>query len=97
MTLQVIPTTSVGSQNFTVLLGSQNCSMSIYQLSTGLYCDLVVDNNPIVNTMICLNLVGLVRESYLGFIGQLFFFDTQGTENPDYSGLGSRFQLVYQS
>ena len=47
--------------------------------------------------MLCLNLVGLVRSAYLGFIGQLAFFDTQGTSDPDYSGLGTRYQLVYQS
>lgn len=97
MTFQIIPITAVGSQSFTVLLGSQQCAINVYQLSTGLYCDLVVNNNPIVSTMLCLNLVGLVREAYLGFTGQLFFYDTQGTNDPDYSGLGARYQLVYQS
>jgi len=97
MTFQIIPITAVGSQSFTVLLGSQQCAINVYQLSTGLYCDLVVNNNPIVSTMLCLNLVGLVREAYLGFTGQLFFYDTQGASDPEYSGLGTRYQLVYQS
>ena len=96
-TYQIIPLTTVASQSFTVLLGSQQCAINVYQLSTGLYCDIVVSNNPIVSTMLCLNLVGLVREAYLGFTGQLFFFDTKGTSDPDYSGLGTRYQLVYQS
>lgn len=96
-TYQTIPLTKVGSQSFTVLLGSQQCAINIYQLSTGLYCDIVAGQTTIVNTMLCLNLVGLVREAYLGFTGQLFFFDTQGTSDPDYSGLGTRYQLVYQS
>lgn len=97
MAFQVIPITAVPSQNFTILLGTQNCALNIYQLSTGLYCDIVVDQNTIVTAMICLNLVGLVREAYLGFSGQLFFYDTEGTDDPYYTGLGSRFQLVYQS
>ena len=97
MAFQVIPITAVPSQNFTILLGTQNCALNIYQLSTGLYCDIVADQNTIVTAMICLNLVGLVRESYLGFSGQLFFYDTEGTDDPYYTGLGSRFQLVYQS
>ena len=97
MTIQVIPITPVAAQNFTIQLNSQNCAISIYQKSTGLYFDLAIDGNPIVTTMICLNLVGLVRESYLGFNGQLAFFDTQGTNDPDYTGLGSRYQLIYQS
>ena len=97
MAFQVIPITAVPSQNFTILLGTQNCALNIYQLSTGLYCDIVADQNTIVTAMICLNLVGLVREAYLGFSGQLFFYDTEGIDDPYYTGLGSRFQLVYQS
>jgi hypothetical protein len=97
MAFQVIPITAVPSQNFTILLGTQNCALNIYQLSTGLYCDIVADQNTIVTAMICLNLVGLVREAYLGFSGQLFFYDTEGTDDPYYTGLGSRFQLVYES
>lgn len=96
-TYQTIPLTQVGSQSFTILLGQQQCSIKIYQLSTGLYCDLSIDNTPIITAMLCLNLVGLVREVYLGFSGQLFFYDTQGTSDPDYSGLGDRYQLIYQS
>ena len=97
MTIQFIPISPVASQSFTIKLGNQNCAIKIYQLSTGLYFDLAVDNNPIVYAMLCLNLVGLVREEYLGFVGQLAFFDTQGTNDPTYDGLGSRFQLIYQS
>jgi hypothetical protein len=96
-TYQTIPLTTVASQSFTTLLGSQQCSITVYQLSTGLYCDIVASNNTVVNTMLCLNLVGLVREAYLGFTGQLFFYDTQGTSDPYFSGLGTRYQLVYQS
>jgi hypothetical protein len=95
-TYQTIPLIQVGAQSFTVLLGSQQCAINIYQLSTGLYCDLVANNNDIVSTMLSLNLVGLVRGAYLGFTGQLFFYDTQGTSDPEYSGLGTRYQLVYQ-
>lgn len=92
---QLIPLTAVASQSFSVQLGTQNCSINFYQKSTGLFFDLALNGTTIVQSMICLNLVGLVRESYLGFTGQLTFFDTQGTNDPDYTGLGSRYQLVY--
>lgn len=93
---QIIPITNVPSQSFSVQLGSQNCSINIYQKNTGLYFDLFINNFNIVQTMICLNLVGLVRESYQGFTGQLFFFDTKGTSDPSYQGLGTRYLLVYK-
>ena len=94
---QIIPLQAIASQTFTIQLGNQNCSVSVYQKSTGLYFDLILNNIVIVQTMICLNLVGLVREEYQGFNGQLFFFDTQGTSDPTYDGLGIRYQLIYQT
>lgn len=97
MTIQILPIVSVPYQTFTIQLNNQNCAINLYQLTTGLFFDLVLNDNSIVNSMICLNLVGLVREEYLGFIGQLAFIDTQGTSDPEYSQLGSRYKLVYES
>lgn len=97
MTVQIIPITAVPAQNFTVQLGDQNCAISISQKNTGLFFDLTVNNKPCVNSVICLNLVGLVREAYYGFTGQLAFWDTQGTSDPTYDGLGTRYLLVYQA
>jgi hypothetical protein len=97
MTVQTIPIIPTPAQSFTIQLNSQNCEISLYQKNTGLYFDLVIDGNPIVQSMLCLNLVGLVRETYLGFVGQLAFVDTKGNSDPTYDGLGSRYQLVYQS
>lgn len=97
MTVQIIPISAVPAQNFTVQLGAQNCAISLSQKNTGLFFDLVVDNSPCVNSVICLNLVGLVREAYYGLTGQLAFYDTQGTDDPTWDGLGTRYLLVYQS
>ena len=41
------------------------------------------------------NLVSLVPTAYLGFSGWLVFVDTQGSEDPQYAGLGTRWVLVY--
>jgi hypothetical protein len=38
-----------------------------------------------------------VRESYLGFNGDLSFMDLDGLLDPDYTGLGERFQLIYMA
>ena len=45
----------------------------------------------------CNDRVGLVRQAYLGFTGWLYFVDTQGGDDPYYTGLGSRYILVYES
>ena len=93
--MQVIPLTPVASQSFSVQLNTQNCVINLYQKSTGLFIDLTVDGNVIVESMTCLNAVGIVREAYLGFDGQLVFIDTIGTNDPEYTGLGSRYILTY--
>jgi len=95
MTIQIIPITNVAAQSFTIQLGTQNCLINIYQKNTGLFFDLIIDNTPCVTSVLCLNLVGLIRQISYGFTGQVVFFDTQGTSDPTYDGLGTRYQLVY--
>lgn len=90
-----IPLSAVPSQNLSVTLGTQRCSISVYQKSTGLYFDLSVAGSRVVAGMVCRNRVNLVRRSYAAFVGNLAFVDTMGSADPDYTGLGSRFQLVY--
>jgi hypothetical protein len=91
----IVPLASVPSQSLTCLLGGQNCQINVYQKSTGLYLDLAVNDAPIVSTIIAVDRTLLVRESYLGFIGDIAFFDTQGYADPQYTGLGARWLLAY--
>jgi hypothetical protein len=85
----------VSNQSLNITLNEQNCTIKIYLLSTGLFFDLAKDNDPIVTGVICQNLNPLVRKAYTGFIGDLVFFDTQGIDDPVYTGLGNRFLLLY--
>lgn len=93
--MQTIPLQSVPSQSLSVLLSGQNCQINVYQKSTGLYLDLSINNAPLLSTVLCRDRVKLVRQPYLGFVGDLAFVDTQGLSDPDYTGLAGRFALVY--
>lgn len=93
--MQIVPLLAIPSQTFNVVLGGQNCVISVYQRSTGLYLDLTVNNVPTLNAQICRDRTLLVRLTYLGFAGDLIFMDTAGTSDPVYSGLGTRFKLLY--
>lgn len=93
--ISIIPLQAVPSQSFSVGLSNQACQLNIYQKSTGLFFDLLVANVPVVTGVICRNLTKLVRYLYLGFIGDLAFIDTQGSSDPYYTGLGSRYLLAY--
>jgi hypothetical protein len=92
-----IPIKNTPNQTLKVVLGGQYCRIDLTTLTTGLYMDLFVDDNPIIQGAICLFDTYIVRQAYLGFIGDLFFIDTQGNDNPEYSGLGTRFFLFYVS
>lgn len=98
---QSIPLLTVPAQELTVVLGGQVCQLKVYQKSTGLYMDVSVSNVLLVAGVICQNNNRIVRESYIGFLGDLAFFDTQGDDDPNYLGLGpaddARWALLYYS
>jgi len=93
--MQTIELQPVESQEVRVVLGNQPCTISVYQKSTGLYLDLSVAGSLLVSGRICQNQNLLVRDAYLGFVGDLAFGDLLGVSDPDYTGLGGRFFLVY--
>lgn len=95
-----VPLTGVPSQTLSVTLGGQAAQIDIYQLgyppSANLYFDLMNDGVSIVTARLALNGVFLIGDAqYLGFSGDFMFIDTQGTQDPLYSGLGTRWQLIY--
>ena len=99
---QLIPLAAIPSQTLSVVLAGQNCQLSIYTKTTGLYLDLAVGGNPVLTAMICRNAGRLLLDrTYLGFVGDLVFVDTQATDtvangvDPVYTGLGAQFQLIY--
>lgn len=90
-----IPLAVKPNQTLIILLKNQTCSINVRQRSTGLFLNLYVDNIAIVTGALCLNATKIVRDPYLGFIGELSFFDTQGETDPDYTGFNGRYFLGY--
>ncbi|OBP11392.1 MULTISPECIES: Ig domain-containing protein [unclassified Pseudomonas] len=95
--MQIIPLAAVASQTLKVVLAQQNCVLNVYQQSTGMYLDVILEGETILAGVLCRDRVRCVRQAYLGFIGDLAFMDTEGTDDPVYSGLGSRWVLMYLS
>lgn len=93
----VIPVAAVPSQVLAVTLGDQPCRIEVYQRSTGLYLDLYVADSPVVVGVLCRDRNVLVVDTYRGFTGDLAWYDTQGSSDPYFAGLGTRWQLVYLS
>jgi hypothetical protein len=93
--MQEIPLQATPSQVLNVVLGNQYCQINLYQKFENLFIDLQANGNEIISGVHCLDAVRCVREAYRGFIGNLVFFDLQGKEDPQYTGLGSRWVLCY--
>lgn len=91
-----IPIITTPHQVFSITLGGQQCRIAVRQLSTGVYLDLTANGVRVLASRICRDRVRLVRADYLPFSGNLVFIDTQGKQDPDYTGFGARFQLVYE-
>lgn len=93
--MMIVPLNTVPAQSFNVILSAQACTLRIAQRTTGLFMDVLVNNVLVVGGVLCLDRTRIVRDDYLGFSGDLFFADTQGTSEPYYSGLGSQYLLIY--
>lgn len=97
---QVIPLQAVPNQTLTVPLAGQTVDLNLYTRADGLFMDVLLNGTPIVLNVICQNENRIIRDLYLGFPGDLAFYDTQTTVDgvggdPDYTGLSGRYQLIY--
>lgn len=91
----VVPLQSVPSQTVALTLAGQQCQINVYQKTTGLFFDLIIDGVDKVKGRICRNKALLVDAAYLGVTGDFLFYDTQGSSDPDYTGLADRYALVF--
>lgn len=90
-----IPLQAVPSQTVKTVLNGQNCQITVYQKAQGLFVDVNLSGVDISLATIARDAVPLVSRDYAGLSGNLLFVDTQGANDPDYTGLGSRYSLVY--
>lgn len=91
----VIPLGAVAYQSLRVPLSGHAIRLDLQQRATGLYAALWLDDVPVLAGVLCQDRTWLVRKTACGMPGDLAFADTQGVQDPDYTGLGSRFVLVY--
>lgn len=91
-----IPIQAVPNQTLAVTLVRQAAQIAIRQNGNNLFFDLQLNGGYIVRTRICRDRQRLLLDAkYRGFVGDFAFVDTQGVTNPNYVGLGARYQLFY--
>lgn len=93
--MQEIPLSPLPAQTLAVVLAGQGCQIAVYQRRTGLLFDCLLNGVAVATGVLCQNLARLIVQSYQGFVGDFYFWDTQGDTAPAYAGLGTRYRLVY--
>jgi len=109
--LQAVPAqlvnVTLGSQACAIKVYGKNISVAVlpsggiptippvYEDQNPVLLDLFVNDVLVIGGVLCLNQNLIVRDSYLGFVGDLAFIDTQGNDDPQISGIGSRWLLTY--
>lgn len=107
--MQTIQLQPIRSQTVSVQLAGQPCQIAIFAKeslfdpiyapsgSTTVFCTLSLNNAVVIASVPCWQANRIVRDVYLGFAGDLAIYDTQGGADPEWTGLGSRWVLVYLS
>lgn len=93
--MQIVPLSPLPSQEFNIVLNGQPCLIKLAQKSTGMFITLYLNDVLIIGGVICENANVIVRDAYLGFIGDFAFLDIAGNSDPYYLGLNSRYFLAY--
>ena len=106
--MNTIPLRSIANQTVQLVLGSQNCSLRVYTRQStaesmaavggmALFVDLAVNEQIVASGIIAREGTLLLRYPRLGFDGDLLFIDMQGDADPQWSGLGDRWRLLWLS
>lgn len=93
MKVYTIPISDERSQKLTTTLGQQVVDIVLTMRLGKLYIDVKANRVPVVSGRVCLNKEPIVNESFRPFVGELYFEDLQGNDDPVFGELGKRFVL----
>lgn len=92
----LVPLAAQPAQVLKISLSGAVLQIALRQRSTGLYADLWQNETRMFSGGLCQDRTWLVRSAASGLLGDFCFVDTQGTQDPVYTELGTRYQLLYR-
>lgn len=90
-----IPIATTPAQTLTVILNGQDCDIKVYQRDSRVYLDLTSNGEEVFVGNICYDRQNILQSPTTAFLGGLYFMDTIGKYNPEWSGFGDRYILLY--
>jgi hypothetical protein len=91
----IVPLQANPNQTVASTLGNQAVNLNVYQKLSGLYMDIYLNASLLLAGVICENANRIIRNAYFGFSGDFVWIDQQDSADPYYTGIGSRWFLVY--
>lgn len=96
----IVPLQAVPSQVVNVQLQAQATTLRVYQRfyglnNGGIYIDVLLNNSLVIGGVQCENANRIIRNAYFGYLGDFAWIDTQGSNDPYYTGIGIRYFLAY--
>lgn len=95
MTYQIIPVQPVPNQQFQVELDDATAQITLTTTDYGMLADVVYNGVAVALSRLCLDRTDLNPAAYQGMPQGLYFVDMQGTSAPVYTGLNTRYLLLY--
>lgn len=93
--IATLPIRPEPNQRFSVVLNNQHCTFELFQRYDHLYMNMYVGEEPIITGIVCLNRQDLIQIATTSFVGFLWFVDLLGDTDPQWEGLGNRYQMVF--
>lgn len=90
-----IPLQPITNQEFVIMLEQRDWNIRLIQRLNRMYLSLWIDNIEIWSGSICRDRLPFVQSKTQNVTGNLVFVDMEGTSDPTYEGLGSRYKLFY--
>ena len=94
--MQLIPIDKQPNQKFNIRLEDKDVELEFITRGLFMYANIMVQKEPLINGVICLNGVNLNQYPNTKLKGKIYFKDTQGEDDPVYSGLNDRWILIYE-
>jgi hypothetical protein len=97
--MRIIPLANIPAQTLKVILGRQDCAVSVYWRQGRIYLDLDVGATAVCRGAICQNRADVLQSKNPVFAGTLHFFDLEGDRPPQWdrlsNGQAGRWVFVY--
>lgn len=92
-----VPLSALPSQELSLVLGNQDVTVRVLTRGDYLYLDVLNEDTPIILGQLIVSNANLLPSGLTNFVGNFRMVDTNGNADPEYIGLGERWQLLYLS